>query len=112
LLGACATAGDDDSGPFKRLTTEAAFRDRVVGIPLVRDGGTVLIGADGSLRGTAGRRTSEGAWHWQGDFWCRSARFPDRELPEACQVIEVSQDSVRFVTDEGEGDVVTYRRGD
>ena len=92
---------------FKKIRKEADFRNAIVGKSVVADNSTVVIAADGTLKGTtADGKKIVGAWNWQGRFWCRNVVVDGKELGTNCQQFEIDGTAVRVTRDKGRGDVV------
>ena len=93
----------------KRITTEQAFRDLVVGRKMSNEHGFSMLHEDGSLSGEFGEGRLSGTWSWEGKFLCRIARHGNKNLGLDCQAVAVSGDKVTFTRKKGKGKKATYR---
>ena len=93
----------------KRITTEQAFRDLLVGRKLSIENGYSILHEDGSLGGEFGESPLTGTWSWEGKFLCRIARHGNKNLGLDCLAVAVSGDNVTFTRKKGKGKKVTYR---
>ena len=85
------------------ITTEKEFREKVVGMKNTSERGYSIIHEDGSITGSFNGRDLTGNWTWEGEYFCRSVKLGDKELPDDCQIVTVSGDKVTFIRNRGEG---------
>ena len=94
---------------FARVTDERQFRQIVQGreltYPLVR----LQVTPDGRIVGKGAGREVSGQWDWENGLFCRDLYWGQRELGYNCQTVEVRGNTVRFTSDEGQGDHADFR---
>lgn len=94
---------------FARVTNERQFRQIVQGreltYPLVR----LQVVSDGRIVGKGAGREVSGEWDWQNGLFCRDLNWGQRQLGYNCQTVEVRGNTVRFTSDEGQGDHADFR---
>jgi hypothetical protein len=106
-LSACETtetvSATQNLGSFERITTEGALNERVVGRQLFYKNGDFLIKkADGTWAINRGNDVlASGTWEWRGGTWCRQGQSQTGPVARNCQIIEVSQNGVRFTREDG-----------
>ncbi|MEM8582095.1 MAG: dihydrodipicolinate reductase [Pseudomonadota bacterium] len=120
LFGVFLSTGLSFSGgtaiAFERVISENRFVELVEGKslsllrPLLLRSAVVLeVSSDGDITGTAMRKPVKGAWQWRDGFFCRDLAYGDRDLGPNCQVVEVKDDEIRFIADQGQGDRADFR---
>ncbi|MDJ0859923.1 MAG: dihydrodipicolinate reductase [Dinoroseobacter sp.] len=120
LLGVLVAAGLSLAGgsavAFERVTSENRFVELVEGKslsllrPLLLRASIVLeVSRDGDISGTALRKPVTGAWQWRDGFFCRDLAYGDKDLGPNCQVVEIKDDQIRFIADQGLGDRADFR---
>ena len=94
---------------FKRIKTEAQFREIVVDKKIYGDDGWAQAHSNGKLTGNYGGKNMSGAWLWSGQLWCRNARLEDGpETGSDCQTWEVNGNQLRLTREKGKGRVSIY----
>jgi hypothetical protein len=86
-----------------RLDTEKAFRKEFAGQTFTGEGARFTIHQDGTLTGMIGESVLVGAWYWQGDLFCRTATLDGEDLGLDCEVIEKSDNQMRYTRQGGAG---------
>ena len=91
-----ADGAAEASADFSPITTEAAFRERVVGRDLVyMDGIELRLTPEGGYVAPEAFE-AEGSWRWEDGRYCRELRFGPRVVEPACRVPEISADGRRI----------------
>jgi hypothetical protein len=98
-----------DSSEFRRIATEGEFASTVVGRSLTRMGIRLNVTDAGVINGRAFGQAVSGEWSWQSGLFCRSLYFGRNDLGYNCQVVLMNGDTVRFVSDSGQGDFADLR---
>lgn len=90
VLGAFATAATAQE--YTRITTEAQYRDQVVGkTSRTLDGSVeVMTKPDGTIQGTAGSAAIAGTWRWSSGKLCTTVVIGNNVRPEACKIVALS----------------------
>lgn len=101
---------------FERVISESRFVQLVEGKslsllrPLLLRSAIVLeVSRDGDITGTALRKPVTGAWQWKDGFFCRDLAYGDEDLGPNCQVVQIKDDEIRFIADQGQGDRADFR---
>ena len=90
----------------ERISTRAAFLDRVAGQELSRLGISVRATPGGAIAGRALGQDVTGMWDWSGSFFCRTLSWGSRSWARDCQAVQVDGDRVYFIGDKGRGQSV------
>lgn len=91
---------------FERVSSRDAFLGAVQGKELVGSNRVRLrVGADGSITGRGFGLRVSGGWRWSDGLFCRTLKTALRTFPENCQTVALRGNTIRFVADEGRGDV-------
>ena len=61
------------------------------------------VGKDGTILGTGAGIDVKGNWYWQGDYFCRSLFWGERDLGSDCQKVELINQKLFFTADQGSG---------
>lgn len=111
-LVACVETGDmaaDMAGDAKAITTEAAFRDTVVGKTVTFDGNSLIINSNGTVSGPWDGSGISGTWNWDGAYWCRVVTIGDGDArPEDCQQWVINGNVATVTRDRGNGASFDY----
>lgn len=101
---------------FERVVSEQRFVDLVEGKslsllrPILMRSAIVLeVSRNGGISGVALRKPVRGAWQWKDGFFCRDLVFGEEDLGPNCQVVQVKDDKIRFIADQGQGDRAEFR---
>jgi len=104
---------------FERVVSKQKFVELVEGKslsllrPILFRSAIVLeVSRAGGISGTALRKPVKGAWRWQDGFFCRDLSYGDEDLGPNCQVVQVKDDQIRFIADQGTGDRADFRLRD
>lgn len=91
---------------FTTITTEAEFRDLVVGRKMYLDDNYFTIKKNGALTGKFVGKTLKGAWAWRDGYWCRTISTHSKNTD--CQLWEVNGDEFRATRERGKGKSFIY----
>lgn len=110
-IGAGSVGAGTAAEAFTPVTTEAAFRDAVVGREVVYDNGAIgSYGADNTWTVRRGdEMLAAGTWVWRDDQWCYGGRIAGEPLAPRCDMVEVSEAGVRFVQEDGTVGTLQFR---
>lgn len=97
------------TGTDGRITTEQAFRERLVGKRMVPKPGYFVIHSDGTMSGEFRGQMFTGTWSWEGEYFCREGRIGNTAIPGGCQVVIASGKDLVFVRQKGKGKKAIYR---
>jgi len=59
------------------------------------------VGKDGTISGTGAGIDVKGNWYWQGDYFCRSLFWGEKNLGSDCQKVELINQKLFFTADQG-----------
>jgi hypothetical protein len=99
LLLSEAAAADQ----FQPLRDQRSFVGLIQGRDLTRFGIRLEVTPEGQIKGDAFGRPVTGAWRWQDGFFCRDLYWGERDLGANCQEVQVSGETLRFISDRGDG---------
>lgn len=88
---------------FAPVSERARFVSLIEGRDLTRFGIRLEVTPDGRIRGRAFGRDVTGAWRWAGGYFCRDLYWGRMELGANCQAVRTHGDTVRFISDQGNG---------
>lgn len=88
---------------FQPLRDQRAFVGLVEGRDLTRFGIRLEVTPEGEIKGAAFGRPVTGAWRWQEGYFCRDLYWGERDLGPNCQEVQVNGETLRFISDRGEG---------
>lgn len=100
LLIATPAAADG----FKQIDSKSTFVSLMNGRELTRFGINLVVTPDGRIDGRAFGRDVKGAWRWQGGYFCRDLYWGQRDLGANCQMVKQQGRTIRFISDQGEGE--------
>ncbi len=92
----------DDRENFVDLVGARELRHPVLGISL-------RVTPDGRIEGDALGWPVKGTWNWKDGYFCREMDWSGTPIPFNCQLVEVTEDRLRFTVDRGAGDSATFR---
>jgi hypothetical protein len=96
-------AGTASAEQFQPLRDQRAFVGLVQGRDLTRFGIRLEVTPAGEIRGNAFGTPVTGKWRWQDGFFCRDLYWGERDLGPNCQEVQVNGETLRFISDRGEG---------
>jgi hypothetical protein len=88
---------------FQPLRDQRAFVGLVQGRDLTRFGIRLEVTPAGEIKGSAFGTPVTGEWRWQDGFFCRELYWGERDLGPNCQEVQVNGETLRFISDRGEG---------
>ena len=88
---------------FRPLRDQGSFVGLVEGRDLTRFGIRLEVTPEGEIKGDAFGRPVTGAWRWQDGYFCRDLYWGERDLGPNCQEVQVSGETLRFISDQGKG---------
>lgn len=102
-LVAASGAAPVSAQGFETVTSRDRFVQLVTGRDLTRFAITLGVSPSGEIGGRAFGSQVTGNWNWQGQFFCRTMRWGSKQLDPNCQMVRISGDTIRFISDRGEG---------
>ncbi len=99
-IGLAGPALADGFAPIKDRGT---FMNLVEGKKLTRLGIALDVTNSGSIIGRAFGKRVTGAWRWNDGYFCRDLYYGNRDLGPNCQAVKVRGNTLRFISDRGEG---------
>jgi hypothetical protein len=94
---------------FQPLRDQRSFVGLIEGRDLTRFGIRLEVTPEGDIKGDAFGRPVTGAWRWQDGFFCRDLYWGERDLGANCQEVQVNGETLRFISDRGEGQFADLR---
>ncbi|MGR3758672.1 hypothetical protein ACUXV3_00860 [Roseobacteraceae bacterium NS-SX3] len=91
---------------FKRIQTEAEYRELVVGKRWHAGDGYVVAKPNGGLAGEFGGTKLKGAWAWRGDMFCRTLQT--HRVGTECQVVKINGNQMQIIQQRGKGKTQTF----
>ncbi len=98
-----------DANAFEQVREQSRFVDLITSKKLKRFGIELTVSPQGRIEGSAFGRPVSGEWAWDGSYFCRSLFWGQRNLGDNCQAVLVSGNTVRFISDQGQGDFADLR---
>ncbi|MCK0097739.1 dihydrodipicolinate reductase [Yoonia sp. F2084L] len=96
---------------WQRINNVGMFCEQITGKHLTSGGLEFVIYPDGRISGTADGQKFSGSWVWRDGFFCRKAELEGKDLGVDCEVIEISNDQMRYTRDKGMGDSAVVEIG-
>jgi hypothetical protein len=103
LIAAALLPDPATAQQFEPVREQAAFVEVVTGRQLTRFGIQLQVTPAGEIRGRAFGRPVTGAWLWRDGYFCRDLFWGERDLGPNCQEVRIDGDTVRFISDRGDG---------
>ena len=109
MLFCWATAAAADQ--FQPLTEPDDFLNALGGRDLTHRLYNLKISVDpaGTINGSAMGWDITGEWAWKDGYFCRVMDWGGSEIPYNCQLVELDGDTMRFTSDQGQGDSAAFR---
>jgi hypothetical protein len=89
---------------FDQIDDKSRFLSVVANKNLTRFGINVTVTPSGQIQGKAFGRPVTGAWQWRSGYFCRDLYWGQRDLGANCQAVRVQGSTVRFISDQGQGE--------
>lgn len=94
---------------FRQVADRNTFLRLVEGRQLSRFGIRLEVTPDGAIRGRAFGYAVTGAWEWEDGYFCRDMAYGRNPITYNCQAVLLHGDTLRFVSDQGQGDYADLR---
>lgn len=88
---------------FQPIREEANFRALTEGRDLIRFGVRVQVLPQGEISGRGFGMRVGGDWEWRDGYFCRTLTFGQSGDPYNCQLVLQDGDTLRFISDQGQG---------
>jgi len=88
---------------FAQVSERERFVSLIEGRDLTRFGIRLEVTPDGQIQGRAFGRDVTGAWRWAQGYFCRDLYWGSMELGANCQAVRRRGDTLRFISDQGQG---------
>ena len=88
---------------FRQIAEKDEFLDAVTNRDLTRLGVRLTVTPSGDIRGRAFGKDVTGNWRWEGNYFCRELYYGSDPLEPNCQLVARNGDTLRFVSDRGDG---------
>lgn len=105
LLAAPLTAAAE----FEPVREESTFRSLVEGRELARFGVRLQVLPQGQITGRGFGMRVGGMWEWRDGYFCRTLEFGNSGDPYNCQLVLRDGNTLRFISDQGQGDHADLR---
>lgn len=94
---------------FRAVTDETEFVELTAGRELRRFGIRLKVMPQGDIVGRGFGYSVTGDWQWGENFFCREMAYGNNEIPHNCQLVAVRGDTIRFISDRGDGEYADFR---
>lgn len=94
---------------FEPVRDETTFRSLVEGRELARFGVRLEVLPEGQITGRGFGMRVGGMWEWRDGFFCRTLEFGSSGDPYNCQLVLRDGNTLRFISDQGQGDFADLR---
>lgn len=94
---------------FAPVQRETDFRALVEGRDLTRFGIRLQVLREGQITGRGFGVQVGGDWEWRDGYFCRTLEFGASGDPLNCQLVLRNGNTLRFISDRGEGDYADFR---
>jgi len=108
LAGLTFTANPALASDFAPVQREADFRALVEGRDLTRFLVRLQVTPDGRITGRGFGAQVGGDWEWRDGYFCRTLEFGDSGDPYNCQLVLRNGNTLRFISDRGDGDYADF----
>lgn len=88
---------------FQKVRDKDTFVSLVNGRDLTRFGIRLNVTPQGQIQGKAFGQPVTGKWDWSDGYFCRDLYLGEQDLGANCQAVAVNGETVRFISDRGEG---------
>ena len=94
---------------FQPVREESTFRSLVEGRELARFGVRLEVLPQGQITGRGFGMNVSGQWEWRDGYFCRTLEFGSSGDPYNCQLVLRDGATMRFISDQGQGDQADLR---
>lgn len=94
---------------FQPVHEEANFRALVEGAELTRFAVRLQVLPQGQIAGRGFGQNVGGQWEWRNGYFCRTLEWGSGGDPYNCQLVLRNGDTLRFISDQGQGDRADFR---
>ncbi len=94
---------------FQPVREEANFRALVEGNELTRFAVRLQVTPQGEIMGRGFGREVGGQWEWRNGYFCRTLEWGSGGDPYNCQLVLRDGNTLRFISDQGQGDQADFR---
>lgn len=91
---------------FRRIESEAEFRELVVNRKLVLGENHAVFRKNGKVTGNFAGKKLDGVWQWRDGYWCRTLTTHSQNTD--CQLMEISGNQLRGTRSRGTGKSFIY----
>ncbi len=109
ILAAGITLASPAWADFQPVREEANFRALVEGAELTRFAVRLQVLPQGEIAGRGFGRQVGGQWEWRNGYFCRTLEWGSGGDPYNCQLVLRDDDTLRFISDQGQGDQADFR---
>lgn len=109
LLAAGLTLASPVWADFQPVREEANFRALVEGAELTRFAVRLKVLPQGEITGRGFGMQVGGQWEWRNGYFCRTLEWSSGGDPYNCQLVLRNSDTLRFISDQGQGDMADFR---
>jgi hypothetical protein len=102
-------AAEASADSFELVRDRSEFVSLVDGRTLKYPGVRLRVTPDGAIRGKGLGIDVTGDWRWRDNFFCRDLYWGDREIGYNCQAVLRNGSTLRFVSDQGQGQSADFR---
>ena len=103
-----AIAASSAFADFARIDSQTDFVRHVTGKTLTRPLVELRVTQDGRIEGRGSVWDVTGDWSWRDGYFCRNLFWGGDALGYNCQVVQVTDDRVRFTSDKGAGESAIF----
>lgn len=103
IAAAVLLAGPATAEEFRTISDENSFLTALKGRALTRFGIRLAVTPEGRIEGRAFGTPVTGDWRWQDGYFCRSLFYGAQDLGPNCQQVKLKGDTLRFISDRGQG---------
>lgn len=94
---------------FQPVTDKNRFVELIQDKNLKRFGVVLRVSPEGAIDGNAFGYELTGQWRWENGYFCRTMSYGSGDLPDNCQMVLERDDTLRFISDRGQGDRADLR---
>lgn len=109
LIATLVVAATPALADFQPVREESTFRSLVDGRELTRFGVRLQVLPEGVITGRGFGMNVGGMWEWRDGYFCRTLEFGQSGDPYNCQLVLRDGNTLRFISDQGQGDQADLR---